>query len=160
MKRMALATAALLLAGCEINVKGDAGADANVAGGEVSLKAPGIGLNVNLPDALKAEISGDNNLVFPGASVSGLNINAGAGPGQGGNSVRLSFTTPAAVEEVLAWYRDPARAIAFNGVSVQRDGAGYRITGNNADGGDPFSVRLAPGNGGGTSAQLELQNAG
>jgi hypothetical protein len=151
-KAIGMSAAALALAGCEVSVKGD-GAGGNTAGGEVQVKAPGFGLNVDLPAALKAELSGDTALLFPGASMSGVNVTAGAGEA---GSVQLSFTTPAAVQEVLAWYRDPARAVTFGNLNVQQQGAGYRISGTATDGGGPFSLNLNPAPGGGTQGQISL----
>jgi hypothetical protein len=149
--------AALLLGACEVNVRSDAGGGETEAGnssGQVSINAPGFGLNMNLPAALKAQIGGDGQLIFPGASMSGLNVNAGAA----GGNVQLSFATPAAVQEVLAWYQDPARAIAMTGLSVQQTADGYRISGRAADGGGPFTLQLSPGAGGGTQGQLNLSD--
>lgn len=159
MKRVVLASmAALLLAGCEMSVKSDAGGDGNSA---VSIKAPGLGLDVDLPAMLKANIEGGGDLIFPGATMSGVNVNASAGTGAGQGAVQLNFETPAAVREVLAWYQDPARALAMTGIAVEPvSSGGYRISGQAADGGGPFSVELSPKAGGGTQAQLSLRGTG
>jgi hypothetical protein len=153
--------AALLLGGCEMSVKTDA-ADGGNGTGELSVKAPGVGLNIDLPAMVKAEIDGGGDLIFPGSTMNGLNLNASAGTGAGNQgNVQLKFETPAAVREVLAWYQDPARAPAMTGISVQQVGTGgYRISGQAQEGGDPFNVELAPKAGGGTQAKLNLGKAG
>ncbi len=159
MRLVMAGAAAVLLSGCEVSMKTDADSGGN---GQVSVKAPGIGLNVDLPAMVKAEIDGGGDLIFPGATMSGLNVSASAGAGAGSaGNVQLRFETPAAVREVLAWYQDPARALAMTGISVQQVGnGGYRVSGQAAEGGDPFSIELAPKAGGGTQAQLSLQGAG
>ncbi len=162
MRLVMVAGAALVLSACEMSVKTDGDGGGNGTGA-VSVQAPGIGLNVNLPAMLKAEIAGGSDLIFPGATMSGLKVNALAGPGDqpgGQSSVQLRFETPAAVREVLAWYQDPARALAMTGLSVEQVGSGgYRINGRASDGGGPFSLELAPKAGGGTQAELSLRDA-
>ena len=72
MVRLGLVGAAvLLLAGCEVSVKGDPDGNGN---GSVSVNAPGIGLNVDLPAMITTEISGGGDLMFPGATMSGVNV--------------------------------------------------------------------------------------
>jgi hypothetical protein len=71
----------------------------------------------------------------------------------------MRFTSADAPDKVAAWYRDPARAATITGVSVQQDGSGFRVSGAGKEG-DPFDLRLSPGAGGGTQAQLTLRDAG
>jgi hypothetical protein len=151
--------AALLLAGCELSVKGDPNGNGN---GSVSVNAPGIGLNVDLPAMVKAEIGGGGDLIFPGANMSGVNVVASSSDAAGGGpAVELRYETPAAVREVLAWYQDPARALAMSGISVEPlAGGGYRVSGASAEGGGPFAVELAPKAGGGTQGRIRLQGSG
>jgi hypothetical protein len=160
MKRLGLlGAAALLLAGCEVSVKG--GADGN-GSGSVSVNAPGMGLNVDLPAMIKTEISGGGDLMFPGATMSGVNVVASSADAAGnGPAVELRYETPAAVREVLAWYQDPSRALALTGINVAPlAGGGYRVSGSSADGGGPVAVELSPRAGGGTQARISLQGSG
>jgi hypothetical protein len=164
---LVLAGAALLLAGCEVSVKrdgeagvgGNAAAPAAVRDGEISIDTPGFDMKLDIPDALRSNISGDSDLIYPGSKIGGLNIAAGEG-GQGRGQVQMRFTTPDAPDKVAAWYRDPARAAELTGVSVQRDGGGYRISGADKNGRDPFDLRLSAAPGGGTQAELLLRDAG
>lgn len=162
------AAAALLLAGCEMSVKrdGETGTSANAAApaavrdGQISIDTPGFDMKLDIPDALRSQISGDSNLIYPGSKIGGLNIAAGQDAGQGKGRVQMRFTTPDAPDKVAAWYRDPARAAELTGVSVAREGGGYRVSGGAKGGGDPFDLRLSAAPGGGTLGELLLRDAG
>jgi hypothetical protein len=155
-----LGAAAALVAGCDVSVKGETDGSGN---GSLSVKAPGVGLNVDLPAMVKAEISGGGDLMFPGATMSGVNVAAFSTDAAAGNgpAVELRYETPAAVREVLAWYQDPSRALALTGINVAPlAGGGYRVSGSSADGGGPVAVELSPRAGGGTQARISLQGSG
>ncbi len=161
-----IGTAALLLGGCEVSVKrdGEAKADAPAPAqsaardGEISIDTPGFDMKLDIPAALRSEISGDSDIIYPGSQVNGLNVTANQDGGKGRSQVQMRFTSPDAPDKVAAWYRDPARAETLTGVSVRQEGAGFRISGTGKDGGDPFDLSLSPASGGGTQAQLNLQN--
>lgn len=70
----------------------------------------------------------------------------------------LSFTSAASPQATLAWYRDPARRTAFSVDSEMQEGAEYVLSGSLARNpgrvrGD-FSVRVAPGEHGGSTAMV------
>jgi hypothetical protein len=164
---LAIGVAAALLGACEVSVNrngdkaegdGNAAAQGAVRDGEISIDTPGFDMKVDIPDAIRSEISGDSDIVYPGSTVSGLNVTANSDNGKGRSSVRMRFTSPDAPDKVAAWYREPARAATFTGVSVQQEGTGYRISGTNAGGGDPFNLLLSPAPAGGTQAELTLQD--
>lgn len=162
-----IAALALLLGGCEVSVKRDgedkagakSAAPSEVRDGEISIDTPGFDMKLDIPDAIRSQISGDSDIIYPGSTVSGLNVSANADNGKGQGRVQMRFTSPDAPAKVVQWYRDPARAATFTGVSVQQDGAGYRVSGSDGNGGEPFDLRLSPADGGGTQAQLTLQDS-
>lgn len=161
---LTIATATLLLAGCEMSVgrdgekAGDA-ASAAARDGEISIDTPGFDMKLDIPDAVRSQISGDNDVIYPGSKMDGLNVTAGENAGQGGSQVQIRFSSVDAPAKVAAWYRDPARAAELTGVSVQQDGTGFRISGAAKSGNDPFDLRLSPAPGGGTQGQLTLRDA-
>jgi hypothetical protein len=165
---LVIAGAALLLGGCEVSVKrdGDAGAGGNAAApetvrdGQIAIDTPGFDMKLDIPEALRSEIGGDGDLIYPGSKIGGLNISAGKEAAHGRGQVQMRFTTADAPDKVAAWYRDPARAAALTGVSVQQEGTGYRIRGADKNGSDPFDLRLSAAPGGGTQAELLLRDAG
>jgi hypothetical protein len=162
---LTIGSAALLLGGCEVSVKRDgdtkpeAATETAARDGEVSIDVPGFDMKLQIPDALRSQISGDSDIVYPGSKMTGLNVTATENKGQGKGQVQMRFTSADAPDKVAAWYRDPARAATITGVSVQQDGSGFRVSGAGKEG-DPFDLRLSPGAGGGTQAQLTLRDAG
>ena len=162
---LVIATAAALLCGCEVSVKRDGEAKRDVPAeaaareGEVSIDVPGFDMKLQIPEALRSQISGESDIVYPGSKMNGLNVIATENKAQGRGQVQMRFTSADAPDKVAAWYRDPARAATLVGVSVQQDGSGFRISGAGKEG-DPFDLRLSPGSGGGTEAQLTLRDAG
>jgi hypothetical protein len=163
---LVIVAAAALLCGCEVNMKrdgevtadGKAPAETAARDGEIAIDVPGFDMKVQIPDALRSQISGNSDIIYPGSTMNGLNVTATENKGQGGGQVQMRFTSADAPDKVAAWYRDPARAATLAGVSVQQDGAGFRISGAGKDGGDPFDLRLSPGSGGGTQGQLTLRD--
>lgn len=155
------------LAACEAQVgtepKGEPAPAAAAAGksepGTLSIDAPGFDMKLKIPEAMQAEMGGNTDIIYPGATLGGLHVAASADGERGGNgSVELRFTTPDAVDKVLAWYRDPARAAELAVASVAREGTGVEIKGTVACEGDPFALRLAPAGAGGTEGRLVLRD--
>lgn len=166
---VAIGVAGLLLAACEMKVGGDGEAGGNasapangaVRDGQISIDTPGFDMKLDIPQALRSKIDGDGALIYPGATMNGLNVTATGNEGAGQGRVEMRFSTPDAIAQVANWYRDPARAAAgLTGVSVRQDGGGFRISGAGANGGDPFDLRLTPAPGGGTQAQLVMRGSG
>lgn len=131
--------------------------------GRFSIKGPGFDMQVNIPEGLanRGSASGENDLLYPGAAVSGMHIEArpknGAGPNSG---VELRFTTGDPFDKVADWYRDPARASGFRVTSATREGDALLLSGTQKGGSDLFSLRLSPGRGGGTEGRLTLSDGG
>lgn len=168
-------TAGLLLGACEARIgKGDDATASNssaeagsspAAGkakeGELSIKAPGFDMKVNIPRAITNHVNADSDdqLVYPGSSVDGLHIEASAKQeGKGDSGVELRFKTGDAFDKVAAWYRDPARRDGFSIGEVGREGNSLVIAGTQKEDGDPFRLQLSPAAGGGTEGRLTLSD--
>jgi hypothetical protein len=135
--------------------------------GQFSIKAPGFDLKLDIPDAVAAnsQLDSDSKIFYPGASLSGMHVEAGqrsggAANGEGNGAVELRFTTADAPDKVAAWYRDPARRSGFTIASDTRDGEAFIIAGKQVEGDEDFTVRLAPRSGGGTDGRLLLTDKG
>lgn len=162
--------AAALLAGCDVKVGKDkepqtgpasASAEGKAEDGSISIDAPGFDMKLNIPDAIRANVGTDGDILYPGAKLSGLHVQANADKGGSDqDSVELRFTASEAPAAVAAWYRDPARAKQLSVSSAEQQGAGYRIAGTSKDDGDPFTLTLTPASGGGTEGRIMLQDRG
>ncbi len=165
-KMIAAIAAAALLAGCEAKIgksdEADAGANVSAAGkaeeGSFSINAPGFKMKLDIPESLanRASIDSDSDIVYPGAKMRGIHIEAEGDDGKDG--VELSFTSPDTPAKVAGWYRDPARAEKFAITTDREEAGGYALAGTEADDGDPFTLTLQPLDGGGTDARLTLQD--
>ena len=166
--RILLAGAALaLLAACDeaareeraaSNAGGEAveaPAEGKAEEGRFTMKGPGFDLKINIPDGMKNEGSGENALLYPGAKMSGMHIEASAASGRGASGVELRFTSADPVEKVAGWYRDPARKGTFSVARARQEGDAVLMEGTQEADGDPFSLRLVP-SGGGTEGRLTL----
>lgn len=170
MKRTALSLAAALtlLAACEMKIGKDdkeqpgaqqtASAEGRSEDGTISIDAPGFDMKLNIPDALRAQVGTDGDVLYPGSKLAGLHVQANDGGGSGEDSVELRFTTADTPAKVAAWYRDPNQAKELTITSAQQQGQGYRIVGTSKGDGDPFTLTLTPAAGGGTEGRILLQD--
>ena len=164
----AAAATLVLLAACEMKIGKDdkqqaqseaaGSADGKSEDGAISIDAPGFDLKLNIPDAVRTQIGTDGEVLYPGAKLAGLHVQATDGSGAGDDSVELRFTTPDAPAKVAAWYRDPNQAKEFVVSSTQQQGETYRTAGTSKGDGDPFTLTLRPAAGGGTEARILLQD--
>ena len=161
--------ALILLSACEARIgrEGEDGnqtagtsADGKSEEGTFSIDAPGFAMEIDIPKAIadNAEIDSDSGILYPGSELSGMHIQASEGGNSG--SVELRFTSVDAPDKVAAWYRDPARAADFTVASAAREGDAIVISGADKKGGDPFTLRLIAGEGGGTDGRLSLSDRG
>lgn len=161
-----LVAAVALMAGCEAKIGSDAD-KAGSAGGTtaegkaeqdvVSIKAPGVDIKVNVPEAMRDDINSDGDMLYPGSNFGGMHIEAGGkGPDKGGVEIRFNSTD--APDKVAAWYRDPARK-DFKVEGERRDGGAIVLNGHESDDNSAFILRLTPGIGGGTDAALSIQDS-
>ena len=131
--------------------------------GRFSMKGPGFDVKIDMPGGVPDSGSqeGRNDLFYPGASISGMHIEALQGSGSKPNSgVELRFASADPPARVASWYRDPARAAVFTIRSATREGEAIILSGTEKKDGDPFTLRLAPGSGGGTDGRLTLSDGG
>jgi hypothetical protein len=169
-----LAAGAALLGGCNAQIGTGGGeeggskaaaAASSAAGkaedGKFSIKAPGVDLKFDIPDALaeRAEIQGNSDILYPGAKLGGMHVEGGTDGGKGGG-VELRFASTDAPDKVAAWYRDAARAADFAIISERKEGTGILLSGKQAGKSDSFAVRLTPAGGGGTDGRLLLGDGG
>lgn len=173
MKLGASLAIAALLCGCEAKIgKGDEAAaagngsagnapvaEAKAEDGKISLKAPGVDLSINIPEGVAGHMTADadDSILYPGSRIAGLAIAATGEPKAGGDGADIGFTSADAPDKLLAWYRDPARAKEFTLVSEGREGDAVVLNGRTT-GSDTFTLRLAPGAGGGTEGKLAVRD--
>jgi hypothetical protein len=125
--------------------------------GKLSIKAPGFDMKIDIPKGLADRADTDSELIYPGAALGGMHIEAGSGAaGKRNSGVELRFTSREPIDKVAAWYRDPARAGGFSTASERRDGEALVISGTQKSDGDPFNLRLSPAAAGGTEGRLTL----
>ena len=118
-------------------------------------------MKVNIPSSMAKHVNADSDdhLVYPGSTIDGLHIEAGAKQaGKRDSGVELRFRTGDALEKVAAWYRDPARRDGFTIGQIGRDGASIVIAGAQKSDEDPFQLQLSPASGGGTEGRLTLSD--
>lgn len=129
--------------------------------GQFSINAPGFGLKFNIPEGMREHAETDGDILYPGAELTGMHIEAGeTAEGQGDGAVELRFTSTEAPDLIATWYRDPARAGDITVTSIKQEGDGFVVEGMQKDDKDPFKVRLAPRAGGGTDGRLILRDHG
>ena len=133
-------------------------AEGKAAEGQFSIDAPGFDLKFDIPEGMteNADIDSDSDVLYPGARLTGMHIQAEEGTGR--DSVELRFASSAAPQAIAAWYRDPARAETLAVTSVRQDGSGLVVEGTETDDGDPFTLRLNAGEAGGTDGRLILSD--
>jgi hypothetical protein len=124
----------------------------------VSIKAPGVDIKVNIPESVRGDINSDGDMLYPGAQVGGMHIEAG-GKGRGDSAVEIRFSSGDSPDKVAGWYRDSART-DFKIDSETREGPAWVLNGHQTDDNSRFKLRLSPRNGGGTDATLSVQDRG
>lgn len=164
MKRLVPAIAALaLIAACDAKIgkeadSGNSAATGSPEGkskeGQFSIRTPGFDMKIDIPKGIAdhASFDTDHEIVYPGATFSGIHIEGADHHG----GVEIRYNSPDAPDKVAAWYQDPARAKDFTIKSADRQGAGYRLAGMQTHDNDPFTLELSPRAGGGTDGRLAL----
>ncbi len=152
MCRLALliAAPALTLAGCGSGGRNESANAANAMppskteNGQLTVRAQGVDLKINLPPPIRRMTEGDDFL-YPGARAL-----------RGGEGQRFHSADPP--ETVAAWYQASARASRFSITNVTRQGPALLLAGT-ARSGDALQVRLQPGAQGGTDGTLVVTSA-
>ena len=140
---------ALLLAGALAGCSGGNGADTDNASGTAparfSIDTPVFKANVSLPklalDSRNVDFNGVH--LYPGSSVTGMDVNATADQERGEPVVTIRFASPAQPQTVRDWFHDQLTKKA--GFTLTRDAGGLSGT---TDEGKPFRMTLEPGEGG------------
>jgi hypothetical protein len=130
--------------------------------GKISLKMPGVDMTLSLPKGVadEARAERDSKLLYPGSTLRGMAIAAGADSDKSGDSeVEIRFSTPDPVDKVAAWYRDPARAGGFQLKRAAKEGGGWLVTGIQKRDEHSFKLRLSPRPGEGTNGQLTVRHS-
>jgi hypothetical protein len=147
---IAAAAAATGLAGCGAPAENEAAANRNAVAesraenGQLTVRAQGVDLKIDLPPPLRRMARDDGNraFVYPGAAAETR-----------AEGDVIAFHSEDAPETVARWYRDPARANRFSVTNDERQGAAIVLAGI-ARNGDGLGVRLAPGESGGTDGRV------
>jgi hypothetical protein len=165
---LAALAGAALVAGChgeddDINFSGggNVSAEGKAEEGKIKVKAPGFDLSLSLPKEMtgEAKVDRDSKVLYPGATISGMAVAAGEGGDQGGDSeIEMRFATADPLDKVLAWYRDPARAVGYRLDGAARDGNGWVIAGTQKRDNHPFKVRLTARGNGGTDGRVTVRH--
>lgn len=151
-----LAGGIALLAACdaEVTSKQDSAEKVAISGaadGEVKFDLPFAKGSVKLPAAMmkSADFDIDGVKMYPGASVSGFNVDAQDGKAL----VDIAFTAPAAPDAVRGYFLEQFKA---KGVDAKADGQG--ISGTSKDG-DLFTMNFAA-DGAGTKGEIRIDAKG
>ena len=148
----------LLLAACgqkdEKKTETEISINADGEGGGVQIKAgqdggklkiggkDGTAINIDIPDFVDLDVQGDFDIdgvkLYPGSTVTKVDVNASDRGGADKATVNLGFTSPAAPAKAADWM---AAEFAKKGIKVTRDGD--TLAGTDEDG-DDFTIRFGP----------------
>lgn len=166
-KLVLLLAGATALSACEARIGNDAPpveANASAAGkaqeGRLTVSAQGFNMSIDIPEGLREHDNDDDDMLYPGAALGGLHVQAGdeRRNGERRGEVELRFTTGDAPDRVAAWYRDPARQGVFTVQSAGREGEAYVVAGTGRRDNDRFTLRVAPRAGGGSEGRLLISD--
>ncbi|HEX8574494.1 MAG TPA: hypothetical protein VF759_17265 [Allosphingosinicella sp.] len=138
-----------------------ASAEGRAEEGKISLKMPGVDMTISLPKGVadEARAERDSKLLYPGSTLRGMAIAAGAGSEKSGDSeVEIRFSTPDPPDKVASWYRDPARADGFTLDRSARNGDSWDMAGVQKRDEHRFKLRLSPRPAGGTDGRLTVRH--
>lgn len=136
---------------------GEAGVQfrADTEGGEMQVKLPGgIEGRIKLPEGLDNDSKFDLDGVgrYPGAKLTGVDVNAFGKDDKTRARVQLGFTAPGSADTVADWYE---KAFAAKGRSVLRSGTNLSTTTSD---GEPLQMALRDGPGGIARGQIVIRN--
>ena len=142
MNRLTMLALVPLLAGCGIHTKNPEHGDDNVTisadeNGHIAFNLPIAQGQVKMPTGMMANSNFDIDGVklMPGSKVNGFNLDAH----HEGATVNMSFTAPAAPDQVRAYFVDQ-----FKQKGVEAALSGDSVTGKSKDG-SPFTIEVSPG---------------
>jgi hypothetical protein len=162
-------TSLLLLSGCgssadadekgtDVSINMQADGDSSVAAGsdgdkgKLSITTDGFEAKIAMPkiDMGGGDFEIDGVKLYPGATVTGVNINANDKGGSGASTVDFRYTAPATPDTVRDWY---AKEFKARGVTATTSANG--IAGISKDG-DNFTMTFAPSGEGKTSGTIRV----
>jgi hypothetical protein len=141
---------------------GAASAEGKAQENSFTINAPGFDMKVAIPQGVRnnAQFKSDGgDMLYPGATFSGMHVEGGKKGASGEGGVEIRFTSADAPEKVAAWYRDPARK-DFSVTSAGREGDAIVLAGQQKKEGEQLRIRLAPKANGGTDGRLAIQSSG
>jgi hypothetical protein len=154
MKRSALLLILPLLAACDVHSKSPAKGGDNVTikadeGGNLEFNLPIVEGKMKVPAGMMhhGDIDIDGVKLMPGSTVSGFSLFAG----KKGSTVHMTFKSPAAPDQVRAYYVEQFKR---QGVEVAL--AGNTLSGKSKDG-SPFTIAIAA-NGTGSQGRIDIQD--
>lgn len=154
MNRSALFLLLPLLAGCSVHSKNPANGDSNVTiradeNGDIAFNLPIASGQVKVPSGFmhNGNVDIDGVKLMPGSSVTGFTVDAR----DHGATVNLSFTAPAAPDQVRSYFVDQFR----------KQGAEAAISGDSVAGkskdGSPFTIQVSTA-GNGSQGKIEFRD--
>ena len=128
-----------------INAEGDGGGikiQAGKDGGKIRIGGDGAAINIDVPDFVDLDVASDFDIdgvkLYPGSTVTKVDVDANDRNGADKATVKLGFTSPAAPTKAADWM---ASEFAKKGVKVTR--TGDTLAGKDKDGAD-FTIKFAP----------------
>jgi hypothetical protein len=141
MNRLTTLALVPLLAGCGVHTKNPAHGDDNVSiqadgNGHIAFNLPIAQGQVKVPTSMmhNSNFDIDGVKLMPGSEVSGFSLDAH----HEGATVDMSFTAPAAPDQVRSYFLDQ-----FRKQGVEAALAGNAVTGKSKDG-SPFTIQVSP----------------
>lgn len=141
-----------------VNAKSESGDDVKITAdgetGKVSVNLPGFDANITLPKVVLKDSNFDIDGVklYPGATVSSVNVKADKRDGDNNARVQIVFSAPAEPKPVRDWF-----VKAFADKSVAAKVSGESLVGTTRDG-TPFTMDFAAGKGGSTTGTIVLDD--
>lgn len=122
--------------------KGGVQITAGKDGGRLKIGGEGVDIDMKIPDFVDFDMKGDFDIdgvkLYPGSSVTSVNVDAIDKGGADKATVKLGFTSPAAPAKAADWM---ASEFTKKGMKVTR--AGDTLAGTDKDG-DAFTIKFSP----------------
>lgn len=138
----------------EVHTKTDVQLQVDGKTGQVSVNIPGLDAKVHVPKMIldNSHFDLDGVTLYPGSTVSSVNVNAKDRNGAHQADLALSFTAPADPAKVRDWF---ARALAEKAATVRNEAGA--LVGQMPDG-SAYRFAFAPAGAGQTKGTVEVQD--
>ncbi len=79
----------------EMPPAGNGSAENKAEEGQISIAAPGVTMKIDVPEGIRREagIDGDDGLIYPGSTMSGVPVESGGGDGNPDGEVEVRFAS-------------------------------------------------------------------